>query len=64
MFRLTLISASMFKFAAAFDRRVNDLVRGIASWNVMLVFSIVLMLGVYLILGSGAYEEHAKFMLL
>lgn len=62
MFRLTLISAPMFKYAAAFDRRVNELVRGIASWNVMLVFSIVFMLGFYLILGSGVYEEHAKFM--
>jgi hypothetical protein len=64
MFRLILISAPMFKYAAAFDRRVNALVRGIASWNVMLAFGIVFMLGFYLILGSGAYEEHAKFMLL
>ncbi|MBB4517432.1 hypothetical protein [Paraburkholderia fungorum] len=64
MFRLTLTSALMFKYAAAFDRGVNALVRGIASWNVMLVFSIVFMLGFYLILGSGAYEAQAKWMLL
>ena len=50
MFRPILISAPMFKYAAAFDRRVNALVRGIASWNVMLgtVYGRIYKIAIYL----------------